>query len=310
MKKEFLYLLACPDCKTRLELQDDPGDVISSGTLSCVQCRTTFRIERSIPRFVSSDSYVRSFSFEWNRFRTTQLDSVDGRDESRKRFARSFNFSLEQLCGRLVLDAGCGMGRFAEIALANGATVVGADLSLAIEAAHRNLNRHPHAHFVQADLSKLPFQPETFDVIYSLGVLHHTPDARKSFLNLVKYLKRGGVISITLYSAYNRFYVRATNFWRRVTPKLPARLLYALSHAAIPLYYLYRLPVIGLACQGVLPISMHPDPAWRTLDTFDCYSPTYQSYHTHPEVYRWFAEANLTNVAVLEPGVSFIGTKP
>ena len=311
MKKDFLRVLACPECRTALSLHDDSaGEAIVSGDLSCSRCRAVFRIERDIPRFVASDSYVRSFSFEWNRFQTTQLDSVDGRGESRERFAQSFNFDPSQLKGRLVLDAGCGMGRFAEIALANGATVVGADLSLAIEAAYRNLGHHPNAHFVQADLWRLPFAPETFDVIYSLGVLHHTPDARKSFDTLVKYLKPGGVISITLYSGYNRFYVQATNFWRRLTPRLPARLLYALSHAAIPLYYLYRLPVVGVACQGALPISMHPDPTWRTLDTFDCYSPTYQSYHTHPEVYKWFAEANLTNIAVLEPGISFIGTKP
>ena len=310
MRRNLLDVLVCPKCRAPLRArQDQPAEDVESGVLACTSCSAEFPIERSIPRFVPSDSYVRSFSFEWNRFETTQLDSLSGKKESRERFAQSFNVPLERLSGRVVLDAGCGMGRFAEIALGNSATVVGADLSLAIDAAYRNLHHHQGAHFVQADLWRLPFKPGVFDVIYSLGVLHHTPDAKKSFLKLVEFLKPGGVVSIMLYTAYNPFYVRATNFWRQFTPKLPTRFLYGLSHAAILLYYLYRLPVIGSAFHGLVPVSMHPDPKWRTLDTFDWYSPTYQSYHTHPEVYKWFAEANLTDVAVLEPGISFIGTK-
>ena len=64
-----------------------------------------------------------------------------------------------------MFDLGCGVGRLAEIALANGATVVGVDLSLAVDAAYRNLNQHQYAHLVPADLWRLPFRPETFDVI-------------------------------------------------------------------------------------------------------------------------------------------------
>lgn len=301
-----LDLLACPACQKTLQ-PFDGKDAVEG--YACVGCGARFPVVRGIPRFVPSDSYVGNFSFEWTTFRTTQLDSATGRTESADRFAESFNFPLERLSGLTVLDAGCGTGRFAEIALARGARVFGVDLSLAIETAYSNLGTHERASFVQADLRRLPFKTGSFDLIYSLGVLHHTPDARRAFLGLVPYLKPGGLITITLYSGYNKFYVRATNFWRRFTPRLPTRLLYAVSHLAVPLYYLYRLPAIGLAFQGLFPISMHPDPRWRVLDTFDCYSPTYQSYHTHHEVYGWFAEAGLTDIAVLEPGISFIGRR-
>lgn len=311
MKAQVLDLLACPGCGNALQLADAAGPMqeIESGTLICSGCRTAFPVEHSIPRFVGSDSYVKSFSFEWTRFRITQLDSATGRGESEQRFRQSIDFPLEGLADRLVLDAGCGMGRFAEVALKYGATIVGVDLSLAVDAAHQNLGSHPRAHFVQADLFRLPFREETFDLIYSLGVLHHTPDPQRAFQGLVKFLKPGGRISVTLYSGYNKFYVRATNFWRRLAPELPPRLLYGLAHVAIPLYYLYRLPVIGQVLQGLLPISMHPDPAWRVLDTFDCYSPRYQSYHTHHEVFQWFRDSKLTDITVLEPGISFIATK-
>lgn len=311
MKESLLALLACPHCRSRLFLKEEAlrGQEIVSGFLGCNGCGRAYPVVGGIPRFVPANNYASSFSFEWNRFRTTQLDSVNHRGESESRFQESLDFPLKGFRGMQVLDAGCGMGRFAEVALKYGAMVVGMDLSLAVDAAAENLRTHPDAHFVQADLFAPPFREETFDLIYSLGVLHHTPDPRRAFLELVRLLKKGGKISVTLYSAYNKVYVHSTNFWRRILRRLPVPMLYRFSHLAIPYYYLCRVPLFGLVFQGFFPISMHPDWECRVLDTFDCYSPTYQSYHTHHEVFGWFKKAGLTEVTVLEPGVSFIGTR-
>lgn len=202
------------------------------------------------------------------------------------------------------------MGRFAEIVAKCGGTVVGVDLSYAVDSAARNLARWPNAHVAQADLRRLPFREETFDFIYSLGVLHHTPDPHQSFRALLPLLKPGGRISITLYSRYNKVYVTSTTLWRHLTTRLPSRLVYYASHLVVPLYYLHRVPLLGHAAKAVWPISLDPDPEWRVLDTFDCYTPRYQFFYTHPEVYRWFRDAGLTDIAVLEPGISFIGTRP
>src|SRR5207237_8851005 len=86
-----------------------------------------------------------------------------------------------------------------------GARVGGVDLSLATEVAASNLTERS-ATFFQADVFNLPFAAESFDYIYSIGVLHHTPDCERAFKVLPALLKPGGKIAIWLYSVYNRWY--------------------------------------------------------------------------------------------------------
>jgi hypothetical protein len=49
---------------------------------------------------------------------------------------------------------------------------------------------------------------------------------------------------------------------------------------------------------------------WRVLDTFDWYSPKYQSLHTFPEVYRWFRSEELTDIALFDYPVDVAGSRP
>ena len=312
MNRDVLRYVACPNCAGQVRLVDAPAadERIETGCLECEPCRRRYPIVRGIPRFIESDDYASTFSFEWTRFATTQLDSVRGWTESEDRFRQSIDFPLDELKGKVVLDAGCGMGRFAEIAAKYGATVIGVDLSYAVEPASKNLARFPNAHIIQGDLRRLPFREGTFDLIYSLGVLHHTPDPRGVFERLIRYLKPEGKISITLYAAYNRIYVASSDLWRKLTTRLPPKLIYYCSHLAIPAYYLYKIPILGNVGKALWPISLHPDPQWRLLDTLDCYTPKYQNHYTHPTVFRWFREAGLRDITVLEPGISFIATRP
>jgi len=216
-----------------------------------------------------------------------------------------------------VLDVGCGMGRFAEVASRWGAEVVGIDLSLAAEVARKNLGNRENATILQADVFKLPFAERSFDYIYSIGVLHHTPDCRQAFLELPKYLKPGGKIAVWLYDGYNKEF-RCSDFYRRMTYRMPVQLLLALCHVAVPLYYVHKvlrkIPFIGRPMSGVLhfllPTSVHRRAEWRVLDTFDWYSPRYQSRHTYEEVYGWFQEAGLEGIKLFPDRVAMQGTRP
>ena len=307
MKRALLAWLRCPVCHTCLHPSTDL-DPIDSGRLTCQQAHA-FPIIRGIPRFVVSDAYTRSFSYEWNRFRKTQLDSHTGRTDTRDRLQASLNFPLEKLEGKLVLDAGCGMGRFAEVIHRYGGEYVGLDYSFAVDAANANAGHLPAVHFVQADLFRLPFADEAFDLVMSLGVLHHTPDPRRAFASLPRVLKPGGRLTITVYDAGNKVYVANSRFWRRFSTRLPSRTLHVLSYLAVPLYFLWTLPVVGWLLRSVAFISLERDWRWRVLDTFDWYSPRYQSWHTHHEVFGWFKENGFEDIEVLAPSVSQIGTK-
>ena len=151
------------------------------------------------------------FGFQWNHFAKSQLDSANGTTRSRDTFLEKTGFTLQELRGKRILDAGCGMGRFAEIALEAGAEVHAVDLSAAVEAARANLGGRGNISFYQGDILNLPFVPGTFDYIYSIGVLHHTPSTKLAFQSLVPLLRPGGRIAIWVYSTKLRSWLAANS---------------------------------------------------------------------------------------------------
>lgn len=350
MKPRLAKLLVCPDCLIPLELEVDEqqDDEIRSGLLTCPRCDLSFPIRGGIPRFVQGSSYAESFSFEWKRWRRTQLDSGPRRT-SESTFVASTGREPSTLAGKLVLDAGCGPGRYVDVVSRSRAEVVGVDMSLAVEVARDNLGERPNCHFVQADLLHLPFAPGTFDWVYSIGVLHHTPDTHRAFLRLARVLRPGGEIAIWVYpqrrlaETFRYFpgqvnevlaqdvafrvsprlepWVRrfagpldwimetSSRVTRAITTRLPRRSLYGLCHAAVPLYYVYRVPLF-YPLRLVSRIAMDPDPEWRVLDTFDWYSPRFQWKHTYAEVEGWFKEAGLTSIERMPRPVAVRGARP
>src|SRR4051812_9839344 len=178
MKATALEVLVCPVCMSRLAVQatESSRQEIIDGLLTCTSCDGRYPIRGGVPRFVPDGLYANSFGRQWNWFRTVQLDSETGTSRSEEALRGATRWSDDQYRGRRLLDAGVGAGRFAERAAAKGAEVFGVDLTTAIDAAYWNIGERPNVHLIQADIFALPFRPETFDLAYSIGVLHHTPD--------------------------------------------------------------------------------------------------------------------------------------
>jgi SAM-dependent methyltransferase len=270
-----------------------------------------------VPRFVEGDAYAGNFSHEWTIHRTTQLDRGAHR-LSEETFAEKTGWGPSDVQGKRVLDVGCGMGRFADVVLRWGGEVVGMDLSFAVDSAQANLGGDPRFHGVQASVFELPFRPASFDLIYSLGVLHHTPDCERAFKGLPRLLKPGGQIAIWVYSAHSYpsdgVDERRDAFYRRYTTAFSPQTLHRLCRilCRIPMRHrgFWHMVLPGFLFHAVP--RLHPQYAefdWRVLDTFDWYSPRYQSKHSYPEVCRWFREAGLTDVEPLDHEVCVRGRK-
>ena len=251
-----------------------------------------------------------AYSLQWNRFRIIRGE------EDRATFENRTGFRDADLAGKLVLDGGCGMGRYLRVVAGRGARlVVGIDLSRAVDAARDLTAGLPDVAITRGDLLRPPFPPGSFDLIYSIGVIDHTPDPRAAFLELARLLKPGGRIAIWIYERESPIVERIMDAQRAVSTRLPLGVLLGLCRIAAPIGLLKRRlmasksrPVerLGVALHALtIGVSMHPDAEVRVCDTLDWYAPRYLSRHTVEEVAGWFAEAGLTDVVDLSRGQTF-----
>jgi SAM-dependent methyltransferase len=320
MKTELLSILCCPACRGHLELSNAHGqnDEIEEGLLRCNACGESYPIIRWIPRFVPMENYAANFGLQWNRFRKTQLDSYSGHPISRDRFVNETGLTpAGSLKNKVVLDAGCGAGRFAEIALSLGAQVVAIDYSNAVEACRQNLCAYKNLNIVQADIYHLPFVPKRFDTVYSLGVLQHTPDVRKAFVSLVDQLKPGGHITVDLYLK-QWINVLLPKYWLRpLTKHISNELLFRLVELMVPFFLpisicLGRVPFLGRKLRhiipvanydGIFPLSPTQIREWAILDTYDMLAPKYDQPQTAESLKEWFQAMGLQGFDIFRHGV-------
>ncbi|APW60873.1 class I SAM-dependent methyltransferase [Paludisphaera borealis] len=251
-----------------------------------------------------------AYSLQWNRFRIIR-DAED-----RATFANRTGFGDADLAGKFVLDGGCGMGRYLRVAAGRGARlIVGIDLSQAVDAARELTAGLAEVAIARGDLLRPPFAAGSFDLIYSIGVIDHTPDPRSAFLELARLLKPGGRIAIWIYERESPIVERIMNAQRAISTRLPLGVLLALCRLSAPiglwkrrLMASRRRPVerFGVALHALtIGVSMHPDAEVRVCDTLDWYAPKYLSRHTVDEVAGWFAEAGLRDVVDLSRSQAF-----
>lgn len=315
MKRELLKILSCPVCAEAFELKDSSetdGEVVS-GRLVCRSHQHFYPIHQGVPRFVGSENYASNFGFQWNHFRRTQLDSYSGLSISRDRLLRQTGLAPKDFAGKTVLDVGCGTGRFAEVALSFGANVVVMDYSSAVDACWDNLKTSPRLNAVQADIYSMPFRRGSFDLVYCLGVLQHTPDVKKSFASLPPLLAEGGLLVVDSYLRSLRSLCHPRFLFRVVTKRMRPEQLFPLVQSLTPSLLklsrlVARIPGIGRFLrrlipvanyEGVYPLTERQLVEWATLDTFDWLSPRYDQPQSPADLREWFTEAGMADIEVL-----------
>jgi len=318
MRMDLLDLLRCPRSGQRLRVVDavQQESDIQSGWLLSLDGQHRYPIRNYVPRFVPESNYADNFGMQWSMFRRTQLDSYSGHPISAERFWGANGWKPEDIAARWVLDAGCGAGRFAEVALNAGARVVALDFSSAVEACYANLKHHPHLHVVQGDIYALPFAKASFQFVYSLGVLQHTPDVARAFAALPAMVAAGGRLCVDYYGKSWRSVLLPKYWLRPITKRIPKPTLFAFLKKAVPVLLplskaLGKVPFLGGGLKrlvpvanymGTLPLSDQQHLEWSLLDTFDWLSPEYDHPQTAQTVKQWFEDADMKEIEVLKAG--------
>jgi SAM-dependent methyltransferase len=285
MNPELIALLRCPRCAGSLATS------AVGGALACAGCGGAFPVVRGVPR-LAGEGYVASFGRQWNRY------DVARDEEDLAVFRVKTGLDPAELAGRTVLDAGCGGGRYARLLARSGATVLGLDLSDAVDKAAALVAGLPNAGIVQADLLDPPLAESAFDVVFSIGVLHHSPDPRRAFAAIARRVKPGGRLAVWLYRRNTPPQEWVNSGLRALTTRLPARVL---EPACAAMGALGSVPVVNRTLNKVVNFSSHPDWTLRVCDNFDWYAPRYQSHHTVAELSGWFREEGFDDVVELAP---------
>lgn len=315
MYRHVLDILACPDCgdeqALELEVTEESGGDVIAGSLTCPGCGKHFPVTGGIPRFAGTESQdFENFDFQWNKWSAIQIDRLSGHTLSEDRFLADSRWDPEWLRGRWILDAGCGAGRFADVAAKFGANVVACDLSGAIEACYRTTKTHEgRVTCVQASIYELPLRKAAFDAVYCFGVIQHTPDPARTIATLPAFLKPGGSLALNFYEKDWRSRVQLVKYaLRAVTRTLSLRRNLAISQALVTVFFpvtafLSRIRVVR-QINHFLPIAAyHPrtltreqQRTWTLLDTFDWYGPKYEIRQKHRDVAALLKNAGLTGV--------------
>jgi 2-polyprenyl-3-methyl-5-hydroxy-6-metoxy-1,4-benzoquinol methylase/uncharacterized protein YbaR (Trm112 family) len=331
MKMKSVEWLRCIQCSAPLRAEaaspDEDNGSISEGKLICTSCGHEFPIVRSIARFVPNESYAHSFGYQWNFFDKMQLDSHMGNDLSRERFFATTQWP-SKMDGQVVLEAGCGMGRFTQIALETGVDIISFDLSNAVEANLRNNGDSGRVQILQASIYEIPLRKESFDKVLCLGVLQHCPDVRAAFMSLVPFVRPGGEIVIDVYQKHTGLFP-SLKYWVRpfLTWMGPQVVHKFLSLVIPPAFYLkkalYKIPLVGKPVGDLIPIgpvSRTPKLSFtdeqaiqvKILSALDMFSPAHDHPQTVDAVRQWFSDAGLVDVFVGTGfnGINARGRKP
>lgn len=314
MKADLLSRLACPRCRGPVNVVDPTaeGSAMTHGMIRCTVCGHTYPVVNGVPRMVLDVPSVRetqvSFGAQWRRRRLGQFESetLFGRtaEEELEAFFHALDVRPEALRDRWTLDAGCGAGRLTVNLAAFGGHVVGLDVAPTVEwVADRGVHLR-NLHVLQGSLLDIPLVDDSFDIVWSMGVIHHTGDTPRAFANLARVVRPGGRLYVWVYSSRELSLYKMIRDTMRVAHKLPKDVLFYLCYVMAPPLKLYHLGKFGLRRLRRRPTTPRErrEAQIRTIafELHDDLAPPHQTRHTPEEVSEWFRGAGFTNLVVVD----------
>ncbi len=225
--------------------------------------------------------------------------------------------TLEDFKGKDALDCGCGAGQHLSFIAPYCKYALGIDLNAA-QTARKNNARSKNIEVISGDIAKIKLKKK-FDIVYSIGVLHHTDSPRKSFENIKNHCKKGGRVIVWVYSHEGNFLNRVLlePAKRLFFLRLNKNVLNAFSNIItallyIPIYTLYLLPLEFLPFyfyfQNFRKLSFYRN----NLNIFDKLNAPQTFFIKKAELEEWFSPAEFSNIHISSyKGVSWraSGTK-
>jgi len=278
-------------------------------------------IECGIVRFRRDDGYNTSFAKQWKAFQLTQYDDHNNTSITRARYLKETGWPDFGLEGELILEAGCGAGRFTRLLATTGASLLSFDYSSAVEVSREQNGYFGNVAFAQADILAMPFIDNCFDRVFCHGVIQHTPDPAAAFRALNRVLRTGGRLSIDVYLRGGRIRTWKSKYiWRPITTRMDPDRLLAFLEWFIPKWLpmdtvIKRIPILGNYLGAVIPcwnyfrtdLSPADKVRWAVMDTFDALAPAYDLPANRDEVEGWFKAAGYVDFEVHEGGTGLVG---
>ena len=255
---------------------------------------------------------IEGFGREWSAFDQSKITQ----DELKVIFDSYFELVDLSLLpsDAVIMDVGCGSGRWAQFAANYCKTMHLVDPSIdALAVAKRNLTDYTNCEFHHTSTENLPVANDTCDLVYSLGVLHHIPDTASGIRDCVRKLKPGAPFLVYLYYRFDNRPLWFRGLWwasdllRRLLSRLPFVMKrITTDFVAVFLYFpLARFSKLVERMGGNpsnLPLSIYRDYSLYTMrtDSLDRLGTRLEHRFTRKEIQIMLESAGLENISFRE----------
>ena len=284
-----------------------------------------YQIIDGIPKFVKEDStdpqykIVQCFSYQWTKSDFGQPEKFSD-DYIKQDVVETLDLTDEELDifnDKIVLDVGVGSGASSRLWGLRAKEFHGIDIGDGIYRAKNTLrNSVKNPILSHSDLHHLPYSDESFDVIVSNGVLHHTPNTKLALKSIYTKVKKGGSIIFYIYKVKPPLREFADDYIRKLISKLSpddafeqvksiTKFAKSLHDRAITISVPEDIPLLGIKkgeydlqrfiYQNIFKLFWKESMGFHesNMENFDWYYPEYSWRHTENEIKEWCQEFHL-----------------